>query len=307
MSRILLAAEEGAGVRALKLLGESGHEVAGVLTASEAGGRSATVASTALGLKLPLLSARLLKDPAFADEVRALGIDVLLNVHSLYVIRAPILEAVRFGAFNLHPGPLPAYAGMNAPSWAILNGERRHGVTLHWMTAGIDEGAIAYQEMFDLDAGETGLSASVKCVSLGMKMIARLLEALTRAPESIPRQAQDLSLRKYFGRQTPFDGRPPLTLTAVELERLVRASDYHPFPSPWRQPCYRAGEREIGLLKVKPTAVAADEAPGTIRIQPDGAVWLAMSDVWVAVNRIVTDGQVRDPRGELSDGVRLCA
>jgi len=50
------------------------------------------------------------------------------------------------GAWNLHPGPLPRYAGLNAPSWAIYRGEQRHGVTVHRMDRGIDTGDIAYQE-----------------------------------------------------------------------------------------------------------------------------------------------------------------
>lgn len=287
--RILLAAEEGAGVRALKLSSEAGHRIAGVLTASDPA-RGGTVAALTKALGLPLLPASRLKDPAFAAEIQSLGIDVLLNVHSLYVVREPILHALRIGGFNLHPGPLPGYAGLNAPSWAILRGEPRHGVTLHWMTAGIDMGAIAYQEMFDLDPAETGLSATLKCVRIGMSLIGRLLEALAADPAQVPQLPQDLSRRRYFGREKPFDGRPPLSLTSAEMERLVRASDYAPFPSPWGAPRLRAGGRDIGLLRVRRTGVAADAAPGTLRRQAEGVLWLALPDEWLALVKIEMEG-----------------
>ena len=73
--------------------------------------------------------------------MREQGVDLLLNVHSLYLIaRRTVVAAPRIGSFNLHPGPLPEYAGLNTPSWAIYNGEREHGVTVHWMEPGVDTG-----------------------------------------------------------------------------------------------------------------------------------------------------------------------
>jgi UDP-4-amino-4-deoxy-L-arabinose formyltransferase/UDP-glucuronic acid dehydrogenase (UDP-4-keto-hexauronic acid decarboxylating) len=290
---ILLAAEEGAGIRALKLLLASRHRVTGVLTASPACAKAAGDAG------LAVWPAARIKDAAFADEVRAMNADVLLNVHSLYVVRAAVLEALRFGGFNLHPGPLPDYAGMNAPSWAIFHGEPRHGVTLHWMSAGIDEGDIAYQEMFELAPEETGLSAGVKCVSIGMKLVERLLAALDSA--EVPRQPQDLTRRRYFGRQTPFNGRAGAELAARELERLVRASDYHPFPSPWGAPCCRIGDREVGLLKVALTGERADAPPGSIRLAGE-QVWLALRDEWLAVRKVMVDGRAGDARAVLGAG-----
>ena len=54
-----------------------------------------------------------------------------------------VVEAIR----GLPPdayAAYPEYAGLNAPSWAIYNGEPAHGVTLHWMEAAIDTGPIAW-------------------------------------------------------------------------------------------------------------------------------------------------------------------
>ena len=62
---------------------------------------------------------------------------------------------------NLHPGPLPQYAGLNVPSWAIYNGEVTHGVSLHRMDSGIDTGPIAYQASVLIGPRDTGLSLSV--------------------------------------------------------------------------------------------------------------------------------------------------
>ena len=74
---------------------------------------------------MPILPSTSVRDPEFAEWMRSEEIDLLLNVHSLYVIHADLVAAPRTGSFNLHPGPLPEYAGLNAPSWAIYHGESR--------------------------------------------------------------------------------------------------------------------------------------------------------------------------------------
>ncbi len=304
--KILLAAEEAAGVQTLKAIHKSGHQVIAVLTASEQDSamRGATVATVAQSLGFPILSAKRVKDPLFATEVLQMDIDVLLNVHSLYIIKPQILEAVKVGAFNLHPGPLPDYAGMNAPSWAIFNDEKQHGVTLHQMTAGIDEGTIAYQEMFDLTEKDTGLSVSTKCVRLGIQMIETLLANLHQDPKKIPKLSQDFSKRRYFGFKAPFEGKIQWDMSAAELERFVRASDYYPLPSPWGYPKANLGEQEIGLMKVSKTGVAADQEAGSIKEQ-DGVIWLATKDEWLVVQKVQIDGKAVEAINVLQDGQRI--
>ena len=293
----MLAAEESAGARALLAVVNSGHDLGAVLTASADSG----VGREAQRHGIPILPALSLKDPGFSAEVLERGSEVLLNVHSLYLIRPEILSSFSFGCFNLHPGPLPDYAGMNAPSWALLHGETRHGVTLHWMTAGIDEGYIAYQECFDLSDSDTGLSVSMRCVTRGLEMIDRLLATLASDPVSVPRLPQDLRQRRYFGKQKPHDGRVPAAMTAAELHRFVRASDYSPFASPWGHPVVAADGQEFALVNIALTGQPADAPAWTMKPR-DGQVWLAASDEWVMLRRVTVGGRTVDPRSLLNSG-----
>jgi hypothetical protein len=70
-------------------------------------------------------------------------------------------------SFDLHPGPLPRYAGLNSVSWAIYRGEKEHGVTLHKLAPEIDAGPIIFQESVSIGRKETGLSLTAKCVNAG--------------------------------------------------------------------------------------------------------------------------------------------
>ncbi|MEV0373323.1 formyltransferase family protein [Streptomyces sp. NPDC050636] len=53
-------------------------------------------------------------------------------------------------AINLHPGPLPRYRGVRPVNWALRNGERMHGVTLHEIDEGIDSGPVLAQALFTI-------------------------------------------------------------------------------------------------------------------------------------------------------------
>lgn len=51
---------------------------------------------------------------------------------------------------NLHNSPLPLYRGVNPINWALKNEETSHGVTIHEVTPGIDEGRIIAQARFGI-------------------------------------------------------------------------------------------------------------------------------------------------------------
>src|SRR5207237_6661324 len=101
--KVILAAEESAGLQTLRTLARSNHQLVAVLAAPpKIGSSSASVWSVARSLGFETLPAYLVKDPKLAHRLRSDQIDVLLNVHSRYIIHAAVLAAPRLGSFNLH-------------------------------------------------------------------------------------------------------------------------------------------------------------------------------------------------------------
>jgi methionyl-tRNA formyltransferase len=303
---VLVCAEEAAGTQLLRSLGRRPeHRVAAVLTRPEATTAQATIAATvatvARQMNLRLLPSRLVEDAAFADWVLREEIDILLNVHSLHIVHADVVRAPRIGSFNLHPGPLPRYAGLNAPSWAVYNGERTHGVTVHWMEPEIDTGPIAYQSMFDLAEDDNGVSVSARCVKLGLPLVLGLLDGAASDPGSIPAVRQDLSLRSYFGARPPYDCRLRWSWTAAKIERFVRACDYFPLESPWGHPIARLGTSELGLARVAFTGEHCREEPGALRRDGAGAIQAATGDEWIRLVRLYVEGEHVEPTRVLAD------
>ena len=161
--RVVVIAEEAAGVQVLQGLMAlpTPPEIVAVLTRSSAEGAERPVVSRSRRRSSGSTSGRRLRQvarPRHASSPRrgrSPHERPLALPDSSGGVAAPTI-----GSFNLHPGPLPEYAGLNVPSWAIYEGERSHGVTLHWMDEGIDTGPIVWQERFDDRLDDTGLALS---------------------------------------------------------------------------------------------------------------------------------------------------
>jgi methionyl-tRNA formyltransferase len=303
---VLLVAEEAAGVQTLRAILKSRHRLVAVVTSADDGQRhGATVRGVAESNGCTLYRASVVREPAFADIVREARVDVLLNVHSLRLIHPAIVQAPSVGSFNLHPGALPEYSGLNAPSWAIYNGEPRHAVTVHWMAADIDTGPIAYRADIPTEESDTGLSLSAKCVRLGVPLLLKLLDAAGSHPGSIPRVPQDTARRRYYGREVPQGGRLRWSQPAERIVRFVRACDYSPLPSPWGYPRTSLGGVHCEVVKAHRTRRACAAPAGTIGEVEESAALVAAADEWVAISRLNIAGRAARAADVLETGARL--
>ena len=73
-----------------------------------------------------------------SDSIR---IDLAMSIFYERIIGTEFLGRCK-QIVNLHNSPLPRYRGVRPINWALKNNERSHGVTIHQITPGVDEGAI---------------------------------------------------------------------------------------------------------------------------------------------------------------------
>lgn len=312
---IVLVAEEAAGAQALRRLSNSSHILAGVLTTIDLPDEIAvpnkkllnsSIASIAGKLGVPVFDARRVQDPEFAEWMDSNDVDVLLNVHSLYRICPEVIQAARVGAFNLHPGPLPSYSGLNVPSWAVYNEEPTHAVTIHRMTGKIDTGNIVYETRFPLTSTDTGLTVSITCARKGLDLIDRLLSELSRDPLSVPSLPQDLSKRTLYKRdEIPGKGFIEWSEPDHKIDAFVRACNYSPFPSPWGEPKTKMGTTEISILKTTLSDKICHESPGTVRPMLVGSMAIATANNWILIDKCKMAGEVVAAVSLLNPGDKL--
>ncbi|WP_238363862.1 MupA/Atu3671 family FMN-dependent luciferase-like monooxygenase [Mesobacterium pallidum] len=225
-----------------------GHTLAHVVT------RDGAVAAWAQGKGIDVQA------PGAGLADRLTRVDWLLSIAYLSLIPADVL-ALAGGAVNFHDGPLPKHAGLNAPVWAMLEGDQTHGITWHMVTPGVDEGDILVQRTFEIGPAETALTLNTKCYEQAIGSFPAVVEQLEHgAPNVRPQDLGQRTEHQRADRPSAF-GLLDWSRNAADLARMVRALDHGDYANPLTTPKIRAG----GVFRVLSAELATGTgAPGTV-------------------------------------------
>jgi len=216
--------------------------------------------------------------------------EYLFSITNLAIIPDAVIALPENTAINFHDGPLPRYAGLNTPAWALMNGESEYGISFHEMTAEIDGGRILKQKLFPISADETSLSINTKCFEAGIKAFDELVGEL--ATNTVEPRVQDAAKRSHFGK---FDRPEGLAILdparpAIELERLVRALDFGPYENPLAAAKLANHGRSVLVRSASLIESGAAGQLGEISISEVGDESLALTtaDGVIAIGRFAT-------------------
>jgi formyltetrahydrofolate-dependent phosphoribosylglycinamide formyltransferase len=81
--------------------------------------------------------------------------DVIVLAGFMRILKPSVLDAFPQQIINLHPSLLPAYKGSRAVQLALDAGEKETGTSVHWVTAGVDEGQVLAQQRVPILPGDT--------------------------------------------------------------------------------------------------------------------------------------------------------
>ncbi len=153
--------------------------------------------------------------------------DVIVVAAFGQIIPKEILKMKKYGCVNVHASLLPKYRGAAPIQWALLNGEKKSGVTIMQMDEGLDTGDMLAKVVVPLDEDETGGSLFDRLSAAGAKLCVETLGRLERG-EIVP-EKQGESPTAYASMLKKSMGKIDWTKDAVSIERLVRA--LNPWPS----------------------------------------------------------------------------
>jgi len=184
----------------------------------------AELAAIAETHQVPLLIQSRVDSTDYADfraAVMQLKPDLLLvNSYSM-ILRQDVLGIARLGGINIHGALLPSYRGCNPTQWAILNGETATGVTMHEMSAGLDEGAIIDQRKVPLLFEDTWKAVSARIATATEELLsANLTDILSGTWHA---RQQDARRAGYWRRRTAEDGLFDWSQPVVDIYNKIRA------------------------------------------------------------------------------------
>ena len=238
---------------------------------------------------------------ALKSQYKGGDFDWLFSIANLEIIPDEVLALPGLGAINFHDGPLPRYAGLNTPVWALMGGETRYGVTWHMLETGIDTGDIVEQAMFDVATDETAFSLNSKCYAAAMDSFGAVLAQLESG--QVAGTPQTLGARSYFARDDRPDGagRLDFTRSAQALSQLVRALDFGEYWNPLVCPKIEINGQVVLVGTAKPGGDTKGAGPGTVLECDQSGLKIATGDGALIL------GDLRDSNGEAVDPSKLTA
>jgi phosphoribosylglycinamide formyltransferase-1 len=94
-------------------------------------------------------------DGALMQQIDAFGADLVVLAGFMRILTAGFIEHYEGRMMNIHPSLLPRFPGLHTHERALEAGDRVHGATVHFVSAGVDEGPIICQSEVPVLATDT--------------------------------------------------------------------------------------------------------------------------------------------------------
>ena len=237
-------------------------------------------------------------DDSFLNIILPLKPDILIVVAFGQIIPGKVLGSATWGGINIHASLLPKYRGSAPIQWAIINNEKKTGLTTMCMDEGLDTGPIFMQQEVDILEEETSGQLHDRLSSLAPGLLIKALQGLAKG--TIEKEKQDESLATYASKLTKEQGFINWDRPAKRICGLIRGLD--PWPGAFT---YYHGK----MLKLFGCFLANKgktfSAPGRIKGLTEKGLEIETGKGTIIIREIQSPGKKRLPPKEFLKGSEL--
>src|SRR5215470_17461103 len=240
--RIVFMGIPNFAVASLNALIEGGYNVVGVVTMPDkpigkhqSVLQSSPVKQYALSHKIPILQPEKLKDSIFLKKLKTWNADLQIVV-AFRMLPEVVWNMPHLGTFNLHASLLPQYRGAAPINWAIINGEKKTGVTTFFLTHEIDTGKIIAQECIPIKDTDNAGIVHNKLMYLGAKLVVKTINEILNSTVKLISQ-DEMNFGKLELKSAPKIFKETCQInwnkTTREIHNFVRGLS--PYPGAWTE------------------------------------------------------------------------
>ena len=206
--RILFMGTPDIARESLDNLYNAGFEICGVVTAPDRpAGRGMKIISSpvkeyAIEKNLKVFQPeKIVNNNEFKDEIRSLNPDLVCVVAYGVILPKSFLKIPPLGCINLHPSMLPNYRGPAPIQWAILNGDKKTGVTIMYLNEKMDAGDIIAQKEVEIDEDETTGDLWNRLSELGAKLLLQVVNNIAKGKIERTPQPEEFTLAPMLNKE----------------------------------------------------------------------------------------------------------
>ena len=281
-------------VNPLHALAEAGYEVVGVVTQPDKPkGRGKTMLPTpvkeeAMKHGFPVFQPVKVRDPEFQEVLEGLEPDIIVVAAFGQILSQEILDLPHYGSLCIHASLLPAYRGASPINRVIMDGQKKSGVTIMQMDAGIDTGDILTQSEVVIEDTDTDLSLEEKLSKVGAELIVKTLQKLEAG--TLTATKQDDSKSCYAKLLTKAMGQIDWNQSALSIDRQVRG--LYSWPGAYTS----CKGKMLKIWQAKPAeeeGIAAYSMPGSIAKVTKKEIFVQTGDGVLCLQEVQLEGKKR--------------
>jgi len=247
-------------VAPLKALVENNFDVKAVVTvADKPSGRGQQMRMSAVKQyasehNIRVIQPLKLKSPEFLEELKNLNADLFIVI-AFRMLPKEVWQMPKLGTFNIHGSLLPNYRGAAPINWAIMNGDKKTGVTAFFINEEIDSGKM-------IDSIEVAIEDSDDAGALHDKLMNAASNLVVQTARNIGDGKLKLKQQVLTGKENPA---PKIFKNDCEINwsqpieknyNFIRGLS--PYPVAWSS-LYQDGKK-IGQLRIYKTSIVSTES-----------------------------------------------
>ncbi len=225
--RILFVGTPDFALESLKALYEAKYDIIGVVTnIDKPKGRgmkmvASPVKEYAIEKNLQVYQPiKVRNNPEFLEEVKKLNPDLICVVAYGKILPQELLDIPQYGCVNVHGSLLPEYRGAAPIQWAVLNGDKKTGVTTMFMNAGMDTGDMILKEEVEIGDDETTGELWDRLKMIGANLLIKTVKEIENGTATRTKQPEEGTMAPMLSKEmAKIDWK---NKTANNIKNLVR-------------------------------------------------------------------------------------
>ena len=159
-------------------------------------------------------------NPEFLEEVKKLNPDLICVVAYGKILPQELLDIPKYGCVNVHGSLLPEYRGAAPIQWAVLNGDKKTGVTTMFMNAGMDTGDMILKEEVEIGDDETTGELWDRLKIIGANLLIKTVKEIENGTATRTKQPEEGTMAPMLSKEmAKIDWE---NKTANDIKNLVR-------------------------------------------------------------------------------------
>ena len=243
------------------------------------------VKKVALEHNIPVYQPEKLNNSSELEEIINLKPDLIVTAAFGQLLPKSLLDAPKHKAINVHASLLPKYRGGAPIHYAVMNGEKKTGITIMYMAEKLDAGNIISQDEVEILENDIVGEVHDKLATLGTELLKKTLPTIFNGTnDSI---VQDDSLATFASNISREDERIDWTEDAQTIHNHIRGL------SPWPVAYTTMDGKNLKLWRSEIVENVKGEPGEIIETTKDAIIVATGSEDGVALTEIQLAGKKR--------------